>query len=98
MNLKNLASKPKLIPVIMDDEAIVKKYGEPLEFYTWDRQPVNVFLNMATIDADNSAAIFEAVKDLVLDEDGKPIIQGEETLPMDVMMAVINQVVADLGK
>jgi len=37
MELKKLATKPNLIKVIVDKDTIVEAYGEPLEFYMWDR-------------------------------------------------------------
>ena len=32
MKLKDLASKPKLVKVVLDDKDIVENYGEELEF------------------------------------------------------------------
>jgi hypothetical protein len=38
------------------------------------------------------------VRGLVLDEEGKPVITGDNTLPTKVMMRVITAVVESLGK
>jgi hypothetical protein len=38
------------------------------------------------------------VRDLILDEAGKPILTGEVSLPTKVMMRVITAVVESLGK
>ena len=43
MKLAELAAEPKLIPITLDDADIVEKYGEPLEFWIWDRQPIDSF-------------------------------------------------------
>lgn len=98
MKLNELAKKPQLIQVTIDDEDIVQEYGEALEFHTWDRQPMDVFLKLGSMDQDNPAQLVSAVRDLILDEKGKPILDGESVLPLKVMMRVINRVVEGLGK
>jgi len=98
MKLSELAKKPQLIQVTIDDEDIVADYGSAIEFYTWDRQPMDVFLKLASINSENQAGIMSAVKELVLNEDGTPVITDEATLPTRVMMRVIAKVVEGLGK
>jgi len=84
--------------ITLSDEETVAEFGEALEFWTWDRQPMDVFLKLAAIDHSNTSTVVEAVRDLVLDEAGKPIIKGDITLPTKVMMRVITAVVESLGK
>jgi hypothetical protein len=98
MKLSQLAGKPQLIQIAIDDEETVKEFGEPLEFLTWDRQPMATFLKLAAVDAGNPSSIIESVKTLVLDEEGKEILTGDATLPTKVMMRVISKVVEGLGK
>ena len=98
MKLSQLAGKPKLIEVTIDDADIVEEFGEALEFWTWDRQPMDMFLRLAAVDATNYSSILDAVKALVLDEDGKPVLDGENSLPTKVMMRVITKVIEGLGK
>lgn len=98
MKLSQLAGKPQLIEVIIDDEDIVTEFGEAIEFYTWDRQPMDVFLRLASVDAANYSSILDAVRTLVLDEEGKPVLNGENSLPTKIMMRVITKVIEGLGK
>lgn len=98
MKLSDLAKKPQLVQVTITDEELVKEFGEPIEFWTWDRQPMETFLKLASMDSSNYGNIVDAVRGLVLDEKGQPLLTGEVTLPSRVMMAVITQVVAGLGK
>ena len=98
MKLSQLAGKPQLIEVIIDDADIVEEFGETIEFWTWDRQPMDMFLRLAAVDATNYASILDAVKALVLDEQGKPVLDGENSLPTKVMMRVITKVIEGLGK
>jgi hypothetical protein len=97
MNLKDLVATPKLIKITVNDDDIVKKYGEPLDFWTWDRQPMDTFLKVAGSGSDY-ATIIEVVKDLVVDEDGNRVIKDGMTLPSDVLINVVNKIIEVLGK
>lgn len=99
MKLSQLAAKPKLIEISIDDEDIMQEYSEPLTFYTWDRQPMDVFTRMANLSESNDVAgLLEVVRTLVLDEDGVEILTKESTLPTTVLMKVIKKVTEHLGK
>jgi hypothetical protein len=63
-----------------------------------DRQPIEQFIKMATLGADNYGEMIRMVNNLVLDEQGNPAIKEGEALPNDVMMSVIGAVVERLGK
>jgi hypothetical protein len=98
MQLSNLAGKPQLITISINDEDIVAEYGEAIEFYTWDRQPMDVFLRLASVDNSDYGSMLNAVRTLILDEQGKPVLDGENTLPTKIMMRVITRVIESLGK
>jgi hypothetical protein len=98
MKLAQIAKKPQLALMSLDDEETVKEFGEPLEFYTWDRQPMDIFLKLSTVDPTNQGAIISAVKELVMDEKGNKILEGEDVLPTNVMLRVMTKVVEGLGK
>ena len=99
MKLSQIAAKPKLIEVSINDEEIIKEYQEPLTFFTWDRQPMDVFTRMANLSETNDiSGLLEVVRTLVLDEDGKPILEKDSTLPTPVLMKVIGKVTEQLGK
>lgn len=98
MKLSQIAAKPKLIPFILDDEAIIKEFGEPVEFYSWDRQPLDMFMKLANADQQDMASMIGLVKTLILDEDGKEIIKGDNMLPSNLLIKVIAKVVETLGK
>lgn len=97
MKLTQLASKPQLVKFTIDDAALVAKYGEPIEFWSWDRQPMDVFMKLASATESNVTNIISIVKDLVLDENGKAIITPEAMLPTDVLMAAIGKITTALG-
>jgi len=98
MKLSQIAKKPRLVEITIDDADIVEEFGEALTFWTWDRQPMDVFLKLAAIDQKNTASVIEAVRELILNEDGTPVLTGEDSLPTKVLMRVIVTVVESLGK
>jgi len=98
LKLTQLASKPQLIKLTIDQADLVEKYGDELEFWIMDRQPIDQFIKMATTGADNYGDMIKMVNDMVLDEDGNKVIKEGEALPNDVMVAVIAATVERLGK
>jgi hypothetical protein len=98
MKLNQLAAKPQLIKYTIEDEKLVEKYGEAIEFWTWDRQPLDVFMQLANAQNTDMGQMLEVIRTLILDENGKQIITKEAMLPSDVLVAVIGKIVETLGK
>ena len=98
MKLTQLASKPQLIKLILDKPEIIEKYGDSLEFWIMDRQPIEQFIKIATAQSNDYALMISLVNKLVLDDTGKQILDDDNVLPNDVMIAVISAVVERLGK
>jgi hypothetical protein len=100
MNITKLAAKPQLVQIVIDDEKIVKEYGEPIVLYTWDRQPMEVFLKLADLKKDNISVsqIVGIARDLVLDENGQKVLVDDVTLPTDVLLEAVSKVTDILGK
>jgi hypothetical protein len=98
MKLSQLSAKPQLIDIHLDDEDTIKEFGEPIEFWTWDRQPMDVFMKLANADQNNTSSVIEIVKTLILDEKGKEILKDDIMLPTHVLMKAISKVTEILGK
>jgi hypothetical protein len=98
MKLSQLAAKPQLIKLTVDDESTVKEFGESIEFWTWDRQPLETFMKLANSDQANAGAMIDIVRTLILDEDGKQVITKDVMLPSTVLIKVISKIVETLGK
>ena len=98
MELKSLAAKPQLVKISIADEETLAIYQEPVVFYTWDRQNMDTFVRLATLDYKDMAAVTDIVKEMVLDSTGQPIVTADQVLPTDILMKAINQVVEQLGK
>jgi hypothetical protein len=97
MKLSNLTAKPQLVEFTIDDEDTITKYGEAITFHTYDRQPLDVFMRLASATDGKTQDIILIVKDLILDEAGKPIITEEAMLPTDVLMKAISLITQKLG-
>lgn len=98
MKINQIASKPQLIKIILDDKDIVKEYGEPIEVWTWDRQPLETFMKLANTQGQDPSAIIDVVKTLILDEEGKEVMVDGNMLPTKVLLPLINKIVETLGK
>jgi len=98
MKLSQLTAKPQLIEVTLDDESIVKEFGEAITFYTWDRQPMDIFMKLASATTSDTMNIINIVRTLILDEKGKEILTDEAMLPTHVLMKAISKVTELLGK
>ena len=97
MKLSDLSQKPKLIKIIINSEKIVEKYGEELEFHIYDRQPLDVFTKLANAKED-TAGITELIQNMILDENGKPVVADGNILPLDVITEAVTLITDELGK
>lgn len=98
MKLDELAKEPKLIKITIDDEALVKKYGEAIEFWVYDRVDMSTFMKLANLEGEqNIADVVNTMKELILDEKGNTILNDKKVLPNDVMIKAVEKTVVALG-
>ncbi len=98
MKLTQLAAKPQLIRIELDDEDIRKEYNDSLEFFIWDRQPLDQFIKLATAKKDDIGEMISMINAMILDENGEPVIKDGLTLPSNIILKVVNKVTETLGK
>jgi len=98
MKLAELSQKPQLVKITLDEPKIIEKYNEELEFFVYDRQPIDVFSKLANADQSDIGGLIVLLKDLILDEDGSKVIDDERVLPMDVMVEAVKKIGERLGK
>tara|TARA_R100001460_G_scaffold98254_1_gene141015 strand:+ start:208 stop:504 length:297 start_codon:yes stop_codon:yes gene_type:complete len=98
MKLSELAKKPQLVKLTISKQEIVDKYGDELEFYMYDRQSLDVFSKLANATTDNVGEYMSVLSDIILKEDGSPVMDGEMVLPIDVMTEAMSLIGAKLGK
>jgi hypothetical protein len=97
MKITSLTSKPQLIKMTLDDEATVAAYGDVIEFWVWDKQPIDSYFRMAQAGED-IYTVLNIAKEMILDETGEPVITADATLPPDVAMRAFTVVMNQLGK
>lgn len=98
MKLKELATQPKLIKVSIDEETLLEKYGEEVDFWIYDRMPLEKYTKLASIQTGDFSSMIDLVKELVLDEDGVPVMDDTHVLPTDLLNAAMVKVVDIVGK
>jgi hypothetical protein len=98
MKLSQLAAKPQLIKIVLDDKELVEAYGDELEFWIYDRQDMDTFVKLATLDAQEFDKIAGLVNNMIMDENGEIIAKDGHVLPIKVLMKAIEKVVEVLGK
>ena len=98
MKLSDLAAKPQLQEIIIDEHEIVEKYGDSLSFYINDRLPLDTYVKLASVDQKNAGEMFSIMKDFILDENGDPVMKDGNTLPTDLLNAAVMKVTETLGK
>jgi len=99
MNIKEFASKPTLIEIIIDDQDLVEKYGEPITFFTYNIVRMSTyfdFFNARSKSEFNN--LDKMMKSMILDKDGNQVLADDEDLPIDIAAAVINKIGEILGK
>lgn len=96
--LSQIAAKPQLIEVVLDDEQTIQEFGESIQFWTWDRQPLPMFMRLASLSGADTSAMIEVVRTLILDQDGREIITETTMLPTPVLLRAIAKITDMLGK
>lgn len=98
MKLTELATKPQLTKITIDKDTLVEKYGESIEFYVLDRLPLEQYTRLASVKTEDFSSMMDLVKELVLDENGKPVMDEEHVLPTDILNEAMIKVVDVVGK
>jgi hypothetical protein len=98
MKLSQLAAKPQLVKITLDDEETKSNYGDELEFWIYDRQDMDNFVKLATLDVAQFDKLANTVNEMILNEDGSKVVKDGLALPTDIMMKAIQKVIEVLGK
>jgi hypothetical protein len=102
MDLIDLVTEPKLVKVSLDNEVIVKKYGEAIDFYAWDQPSLESYMELIGFvgkeeGKEKNKQIAEFVKLHILDKDGKPMFKGKAQPPAALAWAAVNKLIVLLG-
>lgn len=99
MNIKQFATKPKLIEIVLDESTLVETYGEPITFHTYDTVSLSTYFDFynarSKSEYDNLEKIIHT---MVLNDKGERVLQDDEDLPVDIAAAAIAKIGEILGK
>ena len=98
MKLSELAKKPQLVELTIDQKDLVEKYGDELTFYMYDRQPLDIFTKLANATQDNIGEYMTILKDIIMNEEGQPVMNDELILPIDLLTEAMKLIGERLGK
>jgi hypothetical protein len=99
MDIKKLAKKPELVEMVLDDPKLVADYGEPITFYMKDSVDVNTYFDFFRSQNEKSGdELTRLMAKLILNKDGKPVLDKEETFPIDITIAALTKINETLGK
>ena len=98
MNLAELATEPKLVKITINKPELVEKYGDELEFYVYDRQPLDVFAKLGTTSTENVMHMTDMLQDMILDADGNKVMTAGKLLPIDIVTEAVTLIGNLLGK
>jgi hypothetical protein len=99
MDIKQLAKKPELVEVVLDDEAIVKEYGEPITFWMKDFVDINTYFEFfKSQSAKEGQEINALMRKIILTNQGLPALGEDEALPIDISIAALTKINDTLGK
>jgi hypothetical protein len=97
MKLNQLIAKPQLVKMELNDEDTISEYGEAIEWWYWDRQPLEKFFKIAAGD-NQGETILATMKEMILDESGEPLLKEGDSLPNKIFLKVVAKMSEVLGK
>lgn len=99
MDIKQLAKRPELVEVVIDDEHIVKEYGEPITFYMKDFVDINTYFDFFRSQNEKSGEeLNKLMASIILNKEGKPVLEEGEGFPIDISIAALTKINETLGK
>jgi hypothetical protein len=99
MDIAKVAKKPDLLKMTLDDEAIIKEYGETIEFYMYDSVDIHTYFDFYRAQQEKSGEeLNDLMRKIIVNADGKPVIKADEMLPIDIVFAALVKINENLGK
>lgn len=99
MLISQVAKKPTLIKMDLDDAKIVETYGDVITFYMYDNIDLNTYFNFFKVQQDeNGEELNKLIRKIILDEKGRQVVKDDEMLPIDICFAALVKINENLGK
>jgi len=99
MDIRQLAKRPELVEITLDDENIVKEYGDSITFYMKDFVDITTYFDFFRSQSENSGGELNVLmRKIILNKDGQPVLGDDEALPIDISVAALTKINECLGK
>lgn len=99
MDISNLAKKPQIVDLTIDDADIVEKYGEAITFYMIDEMGIDTYFSFYRLQQGQQAEqLNQLLRKIILKSDGTPALSEDQVLPVDLTLAVLVKINEFLGK
>jgi hypothetical protein len=99
MNIQQFAKKPELVKIEITDPAILETYGEAVSFWIYDNVDISTYFDFFKSQSDGDGEkIYQLIRQLVRDESGNFCIPEDHILPIDLAIACLTGINANLGK
>ncbi len=99
MFIKDLAVKPQLIEIQIDDPEILENYGEAITFWMRDHLDINTYFDFYRFQSqEDKTDLIRVLKKIILTETGEQAIQEDEELPIEILLGALGKIGEQLGK
>lgn len=99
MDISELAKKPKLEELLIDDADIIERYGESISFWIMDQMDVSTYFNFYKLQqSEDSELLNNLLRKLILNKEGNPCLKDGEVFPVDITLSILVKINEFLGK
>lgn len=99
MDIKKLVTKPKLIELEVNTPEVIESVGEPVVFYMKDHLELSTYFDFYKLQQNNDVnALMGLLRTMIFDKDGNRVLADDETLPVEVTLAILFKINDYLGK
>ena len=99
MDIKSLARKPQLIEIVLDDAELVEEFGEPIKFWMFDYVDISTYFDFFKSQGEgNGEQLNQLLRSIILNAEGKPALDQDEALPINISVAALTKINETLGK
>ena len=99
MDIKQLAKKPQLIEIVLDQAELIEEFGEPIKFWMYDYVDISTYFDFFKSQGEGNGEQLNALlRSIILNQEGKPALEDDEALPINISVAALTKINETLGK
>jgi len=99
MDVSKLATKNQLVELEVSTPEIIESVGEPIVFWMKEHLDLGTYFDFYKFQQDqNINQLTDILRQIVLNSEGKPAIAEDETLPVEILLAILFKVNEFVGK